>query len=200
MMKKIFLCFLIIGFSANAQMVVKPGLRTGLNMTSISNVDADFRTDFYVGGFVALDFKSIYTLQPELTYSRQGAKVQYTSLTDGPDPVVNFESREADLEMQYLSLAIINKFNLTKNFHLLVGPSFDLKIGDNTMGDISGGDVAFHGGFGYDFPAGFGIEVRYKQGLSDVFGKHYYYDDYETVSNNDIKLNQVIQIGATYKF
>ncbi len=199
MMKKILLFLLITGFTANAQMVVKPGLRAGLNLSKISNIDADFRSDFYVGGFVALNFKSFYTLQPELTYSRQGANFEYRADHD-PDPVVNIQNHEVDLQIQYLSLAIINRFHVGKGFNVLLGPSLDLKIGDNTQHDLSGGDMAIYGGFGYNFTKDFGLEIRYKQGLSDVFGSHYSYDDFETTSNHDIKQNQVIQIGASYTF
>lgn len=74
-MKKVIMATLCcIGFATSqAQVTVKPGVRAGLNISSLTNYNADSRADFYVGGQVGIQFTKFYTLQPELTYSRQGA-------------------------------------------------------------------------------------------------------------------------------
>ncbi len=56
-----------------AQKRVSPGIRAGVNVTTLSNINADFKTDFYAGGILSLHLGQRYTLQPELVYTRQGA-------------------------------------------------------------------------------------------------------------------------------
>lgn len=212
-MKKVIMATLCcISFASSySQITVKPGVRAGLNISSLTNYNADSKADFYVGGQVGIQFTKFYTLQPELTYSRQGATVNdyydfYTALPPEFDP--NFSPRRSkyDIELQYLSLSVANKFKIIEGFHALVGPSLDFKIGDNLdyNDDLIGFDLGVFLGLGYTFSNGFGVEARFKQGLIDIFGNDYdyyhdndyYYDDYI----DNVKLNQVFQIGASYSF
>ena len=209
-MKKVIMATLCcIGFATSqAQVTVKPGVRAGLNVSSLTNLDADSKADFYVGGQVGIQFTKFYTLQPELTYSRQGAKVNgYFDNFDNFDPNdPAFRARSFDLELQYISLSVANKFKIIDGFHALVGPSLDIKVGDNFAdnSDLIGFDLAIFGGLGYTFSNGFTVEARFKQGLVDIFGDNYDYDynddDYYNDYVDNVKLNQVFQIGASYTF
>lgn len=206
-MKKIILSFalLIAGTTAFSQVTFKPGVRTGANFANISNIDYDTKTDFYFGTFLEMQLASIYALQPEITYSRQGAN---SNISGG-----------RDLELQYVGLSVINKFSPIPDvgLHFLVGPGIDVKVGDNIQNDYSGYyydynddtapvDITFIGGIGYDFPFGLSVEARYKQGIIDYddgfseFGDSNdpYYDDYNDRDENN--LNGVFQIGVSYKF
>lgn len=196
----LFLCFGI--FQINAQVTVKPGVKAGLNLSNLTNLNADSKTDFYAGGFVDIKLASFYTLSPEIIYSRQGAKIQ--SYTNDFDPIA-VRQQEFDLELQYISVGVMNKFKIVDGFHAMVGPSLDFKVGDNL--DDSGlidFDLAILGGLGYTFPIGLTVEARFKQGLADIFGDdyHYYYDDNNNYKDNldNIKLNQVFQFGVSYTF
>jgi len=208
-MKKVIMATLCcIGFATSqAQVTVKPGVRAGLNVSSLTNSNADSKADFYVGGQVGIQFSKFYTLQPELTYSRQGATIdgyeEYDIALPSPNNRVN---RDYDVELQYISLAVANKFKIIDGFHALVGPSLDFKVGDNFAdnSDLIGFDLAIFGGLGYTFSNGFTVEARFKQGLVDIFGDNYdyYYDDNEYYNDyvDHVKLNQVFQIGASYTF
>ena len=209
-MKKVIMaaicCF---GFAnSQAQVTVKPGVRAGLNLSTLTNLDADSRADFYIGGQVSIQFNKFYTLQPELTYSRQGATVTgYVNYLPDFDPSVEFRRTKYDVELQYISLAVANKFRIVDGFHALVGPSLDFKVGDNLEydNDLIGFDLGIFLGAGYTFPNGFGVEARFKQGLVDIFGDNYNYgynddDGYYNDAIDNVKLNQVFQIGATYSF
>lgn len=207
-MKKVIMATLCcIGFATSqAQVTVKPGVRAGLNVSSLTNSNADSRADFYVGGQVGIQFTKFYTLQPELTYSRQGATINgyedYDIALPSPN---NRVYRDYDVELQYISLAVANKFKIVDGFHALVGPSLDFKVGDNFAdnSDLIGFDLAIFGGLGYTFSNGFTVEARFKQGLVDIFGDNYdYYDDDEYYNDyaDHVKLNQVFQIGASYTF
>lgn len=195
----LFICFLAL--QANAQVTVKPGVRAGLNLTSFINThDTNFktRTDFYLGGYVAIKLASFYTLQPEITYSRQGAKIKEYEFSF--DPLVNPSVNEKNFSLQYLSLGVMNKFTFGPGFHGLVGPTADIKVGDNFKGyagdELTGLDLGLMSGVGYTLPMGLTIEARYKFGLLDIFG-HSTDDDYDS---DDLILNSVFQLGLAYTF
>ncbi len=201
-MKKItllFICFLAL--QVNAQVTVKPGVRAGLNLTSFTNTnDTHFknRTDFYIGGYVAVKLARFYTLQPEITYSRQGAKARVYEFSF--DPLEYPSINEKNLSLQYLSLGVMNKFTFGPGFHGLVGPTADIKVGDNFEGyagdELTGLDLGLMTGVGYTLPMGLTIEARYKLGLLDIFGNSTD-DDYDS---DDLILNSVFQLGLAYTF
>jgi hypothetical protein len=181
-------CFFIIALitvaftsSVNAQFSIKPGVRGGLNFTNITNSNLDSKTDFYVGGLLALKFAERYTLQPELIYSRQGAQ---------------------DYGLDFLSLGIINKFKIVDGFHAVVGPTLDFKVGDDLSynDDLIGFDFGITGGLGYSLPNGLTFEARFKQGFIDIFGGDYSEDADGNLDIDQIYLNQLFQLGVSYTF
>jgi len=197
-MKKITLIafVLFIGVqSSQAQVKVSPGLRGGLNISTLTNIDDNnSKTDFYVGGLVNIKFNKYFSLQPEITYSRQG--------DEGREYFGNGNNyRYVNYELNYITLGAVAKFNFKgKGFHVLAGPSLDLKVDDNYQNsNPEGFDLAIVGGVGYTLPNGLTFEARIKQGLVDIYGYNGidYDDDYYY---NDVILNQVFQIGISYTF
>ncbi|GAA3593098.1 outer membrane beta-barrel protein [Flavivirga amylovorans] len=192
-MKKSLLTWTLIAVSAIAfsQITIKPGVRAGANFSNFTNTDLDSKTDLYIGALAEIKFVSFYALQPEINYSRQGGK----AIVSGSD----------DLEIQYLGIALANKFYPSKaiGLHAIVGPAINIKVSDNFENnfndDAEGFDFLFFGGLGFDFPFGLGIEARYNIGIVDIFGSNVN----NTNGNNnvdDLILNKVFQIGAIYKF
>jgi hypothetical protein len=188
---------LFIGIiTSNAQVRVSPGIRGGLNVSTLTNIDDNkSKTDFYIGGLVNIKFNKYFSLQPEITYSRQGDQ--------GREYLGNgFNYRYVNYELNYLTLGAVAKFNIGgKGFHILGGPSVDLKISDNYINsNPEDFDLAFVGGVGYTLPNGLTFEARIKQGLIDIYG----YDGINNGNNdyyyNDVILNQVFQIGISYTF
>ncbi|MFB2121602.1 porin family protein [Parapedobacter sp. 2B3] len=182
-----------------AQKRVSPGIRAGVNVATLSNINADFKTDFYAGGILSLHLGQRYTLQPELIYTRQGAN----NVT-----FVNEESGEPggqeNVTIQYLSLGVVNKFYFVDGFHALIGPSLDMKIGKNFPridfddDDYGGVDLGISLGLGYTLPIGLTIEGRFKTGMLDAFNNDYFlglFDDPDKIS-----LNRVFQLGLSYSF
>ncbi|BDU24207.1 porin family protein [Flavobacterium sp. GSB-24] len=196
-MKKIALIafVLFIGVqSSQAQVKVNPGLRGGLNISTLTNIDDNnSKTDFYVGGLVDIKFNKFFTLQPEITYSRQG--------DEGREYFDNGSYRNVNYELNYITFGAVAKFNFNGGgFHVLAGPSLDVKVGDNYINTTPEDfDLAIVGGVGYTLPNGLTFEARIKQGLVDIYGYDGidYDDDYYY---NDVILNQVFQIGISYTF
>ncbi|MBE0390716.1 porin family protein [Flavobacterium sp. PL002] len=188
-----FFAFFVL-LQVQAQAIFRPGVKGGVNFshftqTDNSNEKFSAKQDFYVGIFGALRATKVYTLQPELTYTRQGAKREYI---DGFDGLKKNET----LDVSYLSLAVANKFVFNKvNFQL--GTTFDVKINDakKYIGDsnyrdnsFSSIDLGFFAGIGFDITKNFGIEGRVKKGIIPVSD----WDDSYT--------NVVFQVGAAYTF
>jgi len=187
---------LFIGLATSqAQMKVSPGIRGGLNLSTLTNIDDNsMKSDYYIGGLVEIKFNKYFTLQPEITYTRQGAEVREFEI-DGPG------SRTSNYNLNYISLGAVAKFHFGGGgFHILGGPSLDIKTDDNFPAfdyNPVGTDVSIVGGIGYSLPNGLSFEARFKQGLIDIYGyegidEDYYYDD--------IILNTVFQIGISYTF
>ncbi|WP_136668234.1 porin family protein [Flavobacterium sp. H122] len=191
-----FLCF-FGSTQINAQVSFKPGLRVGANFAHLTQTDDPnekfgTRTDFYIGGFGTLNLSKVYALQPEINYSRQGAEYQYIDQ--------NNVRHSYDIKLAYLSLGLANKFKFDK-FNFQVGPTFDIRVNDNkkVLGDtyndsynyydddLTGIDLAFFLGAGYNFTENFGIEARIKKGIVP------FDDDFDST-------NVVFQTGITYTF
>lgn len=193
MRKFILIAFvLFIGLKTQAQVRVSPGLRGGLNVSTLTNIDDNSsKTDFYVGGLVNIRFNKFFSLQPEINYSRQG--------DEGREYFENGSSRRINYELNYLTFGAVAKFNFQgKGFHVLAGPSLDVKVGDNYINtNPEGFDLAIVGGVGYTLPNGLTFEARIKQGLVDIYGYDGYDNDYYY---DDVILNQVFQIGISYTF
>lgn len=182
-----------------AQKKVSPGIRAGVNVATLSNINADFKTDFYAGGIVSLHLGQRYTLQPELTYTRQGANnVTFVDDETG-DP-----TGQENVTIQYLSLGVINKFYFVEGFHGLIGPSLDMKIGKNFPridfddDDYGGVDLGISLGLGYTLPIGLTLEGRFKSGMLDAFNNDYFLGMFDDPDN--ISLNRVFQLGVSYSF
>ena len=144
-MKKVTLIafVLFIGLiTSQAQVKVSPGLRGGLNFSTLTNIDDnEAKTDFYVGGLVDIKFNKYFSLQPEITYSRQGDKGRY--FEDGRYHSINYE-------LNCITLGAVAKYNFGgSGFHILAGPSLDFKVDDNYINsDLEGFDMAILAGVG----------------------------------------------------
>lgn len=201
-MKKIIFTILTLAIITTSYAQVNFGLRGGLNLSDYSNLESDKKTDLYFGAFLSVKLGNLYTLQPELTYSKEGTKLKgiYGRL------------RSNTIEANFFSVAVINKFNVAKRAHVVIGPYLDIRMSENIeyayiADDYSyyesvtnGADIGFIFGLGFDITDSFTIEARYKQGFIDTFDLDYL-DGYNNGYNNyNSHLNQVIQLGIAYKF
>lgn len=197
MKKSIILAFvLFIGLiAAQAQVKISPGVRGGLNFSTLTNIeDNNTKTDFYLGGLVNIKFNKYFSLQPELSYSRQGDK--------GREYFDNGNYRYVNYELNYITVGAVAKFNFNgSGFHILAGPSLDFKIDDNYINsNPEDFDLAIVGGVGYTLPNGLTFEARIKQGFIDIYGYDGIYDDNDNGNYDEVILNQVLQIGISYTF
>lgn len=205
MRKIISSVFLIaLSFSANAQQEVKFGPKAGVNFANLSNVSkAKMLTGFYVGAFAEIKFTDKLSLQPELMYSSQGAKNEYSETILG----ITAEHKNHD-KLDYINIPLLAKYYITNGFSVELGPQFGFLIkaenkdevtigGVKTKGntdfknEVNSFDFGIGAGLAYDLSSGFFVNARYNLGVTKVGKSDQYY--------NDAK-NGVIQAGVGYKF
>ncbi|AWK03714.1 hypothetical protein HYN56_05525 [Flavobacterium crocinum] len=194
--------FIIVFFtvlSIHAQISVQPGLRGGFSFSTISEMHADYKTDFYVGGFTDIKITKIYSLQPEINYSRQGSNNVARNYYDESSQTNKVE--HLDLDINYLSLSLMNKFTLPQGIQFQAGPTLDILLNDNLAVRKAQNDLGLVLGVAYALPSGLTFEARFKKGLLDVLSSDYYQND----SNNyylfgDYNTNINLQLGISYTF
>jgi len=192
-MKKLFLLSIIAVFaigSVNAQ-EVKFGAKAGLNLASISGDDTDdldSRTAFHLGVVAEIVISDVFSVQPELLYSAQGA-------------TESFEGIDLDINLDYISLPIMAKYYVSEGFSLEAGPQVGFLMSAKAKAEgeeedlkdfVNGIDFGLNLGLGYKMESGLNFAARYNLGLSNI-------NDEE--DSDDFKWNNnVIQLSVGYMF
>jgi opacity protein-like surface antigen len=202
-MKKITLSIVAVlafGF-ANAQ-EVKFGVKGGINLSTLTgdNDEASSKVGFQVGGFAEIKLTDKFSVQPEVLYSLQGAKSEFSEFG------LNSKST---LNLSYLNIPVMAKYYVAEKFSLEAGPQigFLLSAKDDTkvtMGgesssekinvkdDYKSIDFGVNFGAGYDFTENLSAGLRYNLGLSNIA---------ETVEGESYKVkNSVFSLSVGYKF
>lgn len=197
--KVLFIIVFFTVLSIHAQISVQPGLRGGFSFSTISEMHADYKTDFYVGGFTDIKITKIYSLQPEINYSRQGSNNVARNYYDEVSQTNKVEY--LDLDINYLSVSLMNKFTLPMGIQFQAGPTLDILLNDNLAVRKAQNDLGLVLGVAYALPSGLTFEARFKKGLLDVLSSDYYQND----SNNyylfgDYNTNMNFQLGISYTF
>ena len=203
MKKLIFPLIILLGFSVNAQQEVKFGPKAGVNFSTISNVPkAKMLTGFYVGAIAEIKFDDKFSIQPELMYSSQGAKYDYSV------ELVGISGTHFRDKLDYINIPILAKYYISKGFSFEFGPQFGFLVKAESKGEVTvkgetfennrdikdevnSFDFGIGAGFAYDLSNGFFINARYNFGITNVGKSNYNYRESQ---------NGVTQIGVGYKF
>ncbi|MBE5032559.1 porin family protein [Gallalistipes aquisgranensis] len=190
-MKKLVLLVACAFVAAGAFAQPKLGIKAGLNLADISNVeDSKMKPSFYAGAFVDFQISDFFTLSPELLYSRQGAYF-----------------KEGDLKrwerLNYLNIPVMCKFTVVKGLSVDVGPQFgfnlngkakmkydDQEYKTSISDEFNTFDFGLNMGLSYMISEKFDVAARYNLGLTDVVKDN----------EGDACRNGVIQIGVGYRF
>jgi hypothetical protein len=185
-MKKIVLTLVVfctIAGSIQAQKIT-PGIKGGLNIADISNVNGDNRISGHVGFFLHDKINHFWAIQPELLYSGEGQKY----MAGGS---------EYTIALSYLQIPFMFQFYPIRQFYVEFGPEMgflmaaNLKYGDNkTEIDDNYKKVAFSLGLGAGIQATrmLGFYARYNGGLSDI-----------TKNDSRNYFNRVVQVGLSVR-
>jgi opacity protein-like surface antigen len=201
---------------ANAQ-DIKFGAKAGLN---ISNFSGDIKSDFdtksliglQIGGFAEIGISDKFAFQPELLFSMQGAKDEFSESFEG------FSSTgESTLKLNYLNVPLLLKYKLADKFSILAGPqvgflmsaedefTFTETFDGETFSESGTEDVkddyeslllSFNVGASYSITDNLFVDARYNLGLSNLLKDQTF--EGETFSI-DGSMN-VLQFSVGYKF
>jgi hypothetical protein len=163
--------FLVFAFTLSVTHAqVKFGAKAGLNLANFSGDDAEdskSKIGFNIGGFAEIPVASSFAVKPELVFSTQGAKSEETTFTD-----------DIKLNLNYLNVPILGKYNSTSGFFAETGPqigfllSAKAKVGDDdtdVKDQFKSTDFSWAFGLGYEMlESGFGINLRYNLGLGNI--------------------------------
>ena len=138
------------------------GPKAGLNISNYTggNIESDALVGYHLGGVINYGFGKVFSIQPEVLFSTQGAKV-------------NNGGSKSDFKISYVTVPIMLKFKTNGGFYVEFGPQAGFRtstnIPDQTINDFAKNlDLAAAGGIGYQSPIGLGVGVRYVAGLSKV--------------------------------
>lgn len=196
-MKKIFLLAVLSGLSLPglAQRQKSVGLRAGVNVSDITRTVFSARTAFYAGLAGEMRMTGLYALQLEVGYSQQGALGEVKDQRS-----VNRHFSDSGIRTEYFTAGLMNKFSFHPKFSLLAGASVEQELSGNPFLSRTL-DAGVMMGAEYQFLPGFGLEVRVKRGLFDIFeNSAYTTGEYTGNLLMGSQSNLVLQAGLAYYF
>ena len=178
----VLMCSGII-YSQSIQFGLKGGLN-GSNLNFESSTDGNYKLAWHAGALAHIHLSKQIALQPEITYSEQGSKI-------------NDQGYEYDINLNYVNVPVMLQYMTGSGFRIQTGPQVGFLV--HAQNEATGFeaedknykniDFSWSLGAGYKFTSGFGIDARYNHGLTDV---------HETITT-DIH-NRVFQVGVFYQF
>lgn len=168
MKKSILVIVLLLALSVNVQaQLLRFGIKAGLNYANQSgseitinnsNYDTSAITSYHAGLVAEIKLVDIFSIQPELLYSTQGATYK--------NAVEEFKN-----ELGYLSIPVLAKINLNKIVSLELGPQTSFLLSEKNnfdFKDTNTFDFAIVGGLGLNITRHLFIQGRYCLGLTDA--------------------------------
>lgn len=175
----LILIFFVVGVTTTHAQGINFGLKAGANFSNLDGDDANgfsTYTNFHFGALVELNVLQNFSIQPELLYSSQGAKVDAAAIKD--------------IKYDYITVPVLAKFYLiTDKLSLEAGPQFSFMINENVPDQFrtKSFDFAVAGGLGLNLTKNIFAQARYVAGLTDT-------------SKDAEVTNRVIQLSIGFKF
>ncbi|MEL1245314.1 porin family protein [Flavobacterium sp. DGU11] len=174
-MRKLFLAAAVLFFIPITQAQTY-GIKGGVNFANLTGNNAnqfDGLTSFHVGALMEFNILDRITLQPELLYSVQGAKI-------GDD----------EYKLNYVTLPVMLEFDIDGSLSINAGPQFSLLANETKRvapKEANNYDFGLAAGLEYEITGGLFIQGRYIWGQRQVF------------EDADVK-NSVIQLSLGFYF
>lgn len=211
-MKKIIfsltICLLIAAVSY-AQNDISYGIKGGLNYSNLvyefedSNNDfLDFyaKVGFYAGGFINISLSDKFSLQPELLYSSQGAKldIDYSQVLifDQNDPTFLENEEDVNVKQSKLLLPILLQYKIGSDFSLFLGPQITYTLNFETEVDNSGDELEVSR-FQDDDKIGIDVSARLGYKVSENMMIELGY--FRGLTNQNSVKSSVFQLGLAHK-
>lgn len=214
--KNLFLAgaLFLAAFSTAQAQEINWGIKAGANYSTISSdIQPDHIFGFHAGVVAEISVVPKFSIQPELLYSLEGAKSEFSFSEEEFD----FSSK-SKITLGYINLPVIAKYFVTPEFSLQSGPqvgylvsakddyeismSFPEEFTDSGEADMKDElksiSFGWNFGLGYEFQNNLFLQARYHLGLSDISDYNASEDDMD-IEFDKIK-NQGFQLSVGYKF
>jgi len=166
------------------------GIKAGGNLTTfLSSNTSTYNSYSATAGWNAGIFTNFwfdsgqhFAIAPELLYTTAGAEVSV-----GTSGNTGTATSKSNLNLAYMNIPVFAKYKFTGGFYLETGPEISFNVSSAQWQDQSvknltnGSDFLWGLGLGYQSPVGFGIDLRYNQGLTRV-------DNVDNATWNDVNL------------
>jgi hypothetical protein len=214
-MKKIILLTASIFTLISHGQEIKFGAKVGLNISNFSGDVTNSKSliGAQLGGFAEISISDKFAIQPELLFSLQGAKSEYS------ESDINYSySEESKTKLNYINIPVLAKYYIADKLAVLAGPQFgilmsakeDFDVSETTSGitdsysdSVDAKDfykslaLSFNIGASYSFTDKLFVDTRYNLGLSSISKD--FTDEFGDSFSANIK-NNVIQLSVGYKF
>lgn len=180
----ILLTFLMCGLYASGQSF-SFGPKAGMNVTNYTggNIKSDALFSYHLGGLLNFGIGNAFSIQPEVLFSSQGAKIDSRGLKD-------------EYKVTYLAVPVMLRVRTGIGLYFEAGPQASFKTGedvkDQTIDKFAKNlDLSIGGGLGFQSNFGLGIGARYLAGVSKV-------GNFDTGDINPDFKNSVVQVSLFY--
>jgi hypothetical protein len=198
-MKRIFLvATALVLFSAGsfAQGGFRLGVKAGANLNKITgqSFNDGFDLSYHVGGFAEIDFNQKWGIQPEVLWSQSTTKrTNFDNLY--PTIVNSTVSKDQKINLDYLAIPILLRYNVGKMVTLNAGPQFGILINQDKS-FVQNGQAAFKNG---DFSMVLGGQLNFN--FLRIYGRYNIgLQNLNDLGNQDKWTNQQIQMGIGLRF
>jgi len=185
--KLVLITFVVLNTQFSFAQHLNLGFKAGLNIFTIQNdqnSNYDSKLGLHAGLIGHTHFTKHFAMQPELQFSVKGAQFSQSN-------------QDTKVNLSYITLPILFQYMFNNGFRIQAGPEFGLliqakqKTGSSSIDikdQLNSFDIGIAGGISYVHPpTGFGIDLRYVKGLSNINSE-----------GSDSASNQGIQLGLFY--
>lgn len=166
---------------------IKIGAKVGLNLSTLQPELTDSRTSFHLGGMAEISLTDVFSIQPELLYSAQGAKDQ------------NDSDNNEIFKVDYITLPILAKYYVFDALSIEGGPQLGILLSSEQEDNGETDDLK---DITKSIDIGLAIGVGYKLENGLNFGARYYFgSDVNDIDEDQEEFkNRVFQISVGYFF
>lgn len=195
-MKKYFLyvSFSVFFFGTVSAQGLRIGAKFGANLGKIdgASFETSYKLSYHAGGWVEFDLTKTLGIQPELLFSQTTSTV-----ASGTNGVIAGLTPNADLNLNYLTIPILLRYNLNPLITINLGPQYGILL-NKSSSLLQNGQTALTSG---DFSVLAGAQVnlgkiraygRYIIGLTDIH-------DLSNINTPQSWKSQQLQVGVGLK-
>jgi hypothetical protein len=197
-MKKVILsAFVLVMFvTVSHAQGIRLGVKAGANLNKISgqSFNDGFDLSYHAGGFMEIDLNKSWGIQPELLWSQTTGKPTNFKTVYATSSFNTTLDASKNIKLDYLSIPVLLRVNVTGMFSLLAGPQYSILINkDNTL--LQNGKSAFKSG---DFAMVAGAQINLK--MLRIYGRYNIgLQNINDIDQKDKWTNQQMQLGLGFR-